>query len=893
MTDRIPDRPDEADVPTPPRGTALPGPAEADVPTPARGVPDVRPATDAVPAPGGGDLGTGDRDGTDEADVPPPRGSRAAGAARPGLHRAGRPATPVRTAGPARTAVPPRTAPPVRGADRHARSAVHVLVLAVVQLLALTPLLPVYGPGTLLLPVVGGVVLGAVFGVVAARLRWGAATTTVVLLAVAAVAGGPLAARDHVVARVVPTPASVAEVVRGSALGWKDVLTLQPPVGSSGWLTVPPYLLALASVAVAVRVALGSGRTGPVAALPAVVSLLVAVLLGARDAVLPAVVGTALVLGLVCWAAWRAGRVRVRRPVVLVVLVALAAGSGLGAGTLVAETGDRFVLRDRLVPPFDPQDYASPLSAFRSYVKGEDSTVLFTVQGLPAQARIRLATLDRYDGVVWNVAGDGSTSASGEFRRVGEDIDPEQTTTGTRTQVRVEVQDLSGVWLPTVGQARSITLDDADDRAGLRFNDATGAAVLTGGLHPGTAYTLDTVVPDAPDDAAVAGATPLDLDLPDAESVPDPVLAVAADAIRDATTPGEVALALTQALSEQGYFSHGLTDAGDYPSLSGHGADRLTALLGGDVMVGDDEQYAAAMALMARELGLPARVVMGFVPGDDQEDGEGDGTGSTGSTATDPDAVVDVTGADVRAWVEIAFEGYGWVAFDPTPPQTQTPQEEDETSPSDPEPQVAQPPPPAADPVDPPVDDTEQPQTDDDAQDDAAPLWQRVLVWTGVGLGALLLLLSPLLVVAAAKARRRRRRRRAPDPVDRVVGGWREILDLAVDLRHPPGPVATRREAARTLGAVLDPEADAAGLTGTLTRLALAADRTVFGGRDPDEEGTDRFWADVDHAVSQMRSVVGRRARWRARFTTRSLRNRARTGGHGGRARTRSTRSTP
>lgn len=876
MTDRTRDRLDEADVPTPPRGTALPGRAEADVPTPVRG----------VPVAGADRLGPTASEGRDAAaggPSPTPRG-----AARPA-----RPTKPVRTAGVPRSSTPPRTASPVRRSDRALRSAVHVLVLVVVQLLALTPLLPVYGPGTLLLPVVGGVVLGAVLGVVAARLRWGAATTTVALLAVAAVAGGPLAARDHVVARVVPTPASVAEVVRGSALGWKDVLTLQPPVGSSGWLTVPPYLLALVSVAVAVRIALGSGRTGPVAALPAVVSLLVAVLLGARDTVVPAVVGTAVVLGLVCWAAWRAGRVRVRRPVVLAVLVALAVGSGLGAGTLVAETGDRFVLRDRLVPPFDPQDYASPLSAFRSYVKKDDSTVLFTVQGLPAQARIRLATLDRYDGVVWNVAGDGSTSASGEFRRVGEDIDPEQTTTGTRTQVRVEVQDLTGVWLPTVGQARSITLDDADDRAGLRFNDATGAAVLTGGLHPGTAYTLDTVIPDDPDDAAVAGATPLDLDLPEATSVPDPVLTVAADAIRDATTPGEVALALEQALSEQGYFSHGLTDAGDYPSLSGHGADRLTTLLGGDVMVGDDEQYAAAMALMARELGLPARVVMGFVPGDDAGDGESDGTGLAGTAATaDPDTVVEVTGADVRAWVEIAFEGYGWVAFDPTPPQTQTPQEEDETSPSEPEPQVAQPPPPVADPVDPPVNDTEQPQTDDDAQDDSAPLWQRVLVWTGVGLGALLLLLAPLLVVVAAKARRRRRRRRAPDPVDRVVGGWQEVLDLAVDLRHPPGPVATRREAARTLGTALDPQADTAGLPGTLTRLALAADRTVFGGRDPDEAGTDRFWADVDHTVSLMSSAVGRKARWRARFTTRSLRSRARTGGRGGRARTRSTRST-
>ena len=39
---------------------------------------------------------------------------------------------------------------------------------------------------------------------------------------------------------------------------------------------------------------------------------------------------------------------------------------------------------------------------------------------------------------------------------------------------------------------------------------------------------------------------------------------------------------------------------------------RVIALLDGDPMIGDSEQYASAMALMARELGLPARVVLGF-----------------------------------------------------------------------------------------------------------------------------------------------------------------------------------------------------------------------------------------------------------------------------------------
>ena len=51
----------------------------------------------------------------------------------------------------------------------------------------------------------------------------------------------------------------------------------------------------------------------------------------------------------------------------------------------------------------------------------------------------------------------------------------------------------------------------------------------------------------------------------------------------------------------------------------------------------------------------------------------------------------------VEAWVEIAFAGNGWVAYDPTPPREQTPEQSDEQTPSDPEPQVVQPPPPPPD----------------------------------------------------------------------------------------------------------------------------------------------------------------------------------------------------
>ena len=71
--------------------------------------------------------------------------------------------------------------------------------------------------------------------------------------------------------------------------------------------------------------------------------------------------------------------------------------------------------------------------------------------------------------------------------------------------------------------------------------------------------------------------------------------------------------AIEQALKTQGFLSHGLASDG-IPSRAGHGADRINELFTRSQMVGDEEQYAAAMALMARSLNYPARVVMGFAP---------------------------------------------------------------------------------------------------------------------------------------------------------------------------------------------------------------------------------------------------------------------------------------
>ncbi|MEO6351131.1 MAG: transglutaminaseTgpA domain-containing protein [Candidatus Limnocylindrales bacterium] len=62
------------------------------------------------------------------------------------------------------------------------------------------------------------------------------------------------------------------------------------------------------------------------------------------------------------------------------------------------------------------------------------------------------------------------------------------------------------------------------------------------------------------------------------------------------------------------------------------------------------EYFATAMVMMLRELGIPSRYVLGYLPGREQEDG---------SLRVDRSAA--------HAWVEVFFPGHGWVQFDPTP----------------------------------------------------------------------------------------------------------------------------------------------------------------------------------------------------------------------------------
>lgn len=734
---------------------------------------------------------------------------------------------------------------------------VDVLVVAVAVLLALVPLVPVFGLAAAAPAIVGGVVIGAVLAVAAVVRRWPVVVTLAAAVLAYALLGGPLAAPATTTAGVLPTGSTLVTLGQGVVTSWKQVLTLEPPLGSSGTGLVAPFVLGLAAVLgggllAASRQASGRAATArllvAVAVPPAV--LVLSILLGTVERTLAVVVGASMTVLLVVWVAWRRGAWRPQRVPSLAVLAVLSIGGGVVLAPVVAGDTPRFVLRSVIVPPFDPRDYASPLSAYRAFIKDQREADLLTVDGLPEDGLVRVATMDSFDGVVWNVVGDGEPQASGAFRKVG-DVIP-VTVAGAEAQVEVEVGDLRGPWLPTVGETRRVTFSgpDADrTREAFRFNDATGTGVLSTSLVPGQTYTLDAVVPAPVTDQEIGDAQASSLAVPAPQQVPDIVVERAKQVTASATSPAGAARAIETYLHETGYFSHG----DDYPSLAGHSAYRMNLLLGEDLMVGDAEQYASLMALMASQSGLTARVVLGFVPSEEQRG----------------DDSITFTGGEIQAWTEIAYEGVGWVPYFPTPDTNRTPETADEEVQNEPQPQVVQPPPPPAEPVSPPSEDAEDPSVTTNEEETAAEgnLRAVLLVVAAVAI-PLLLLLTPLLVVVALKARRRRRRRRAATAELQISGGWDEVLDTAHDFKVPPPADATRREASKALLETF-PKAPVA-------LLADQADAAVFSADGAGSRGVSRYWAAVDETVHTIRTHGSAWRRLRGTLALTSLRRRRR-----------------
>ncbi|MGN8048552.1 transglutaminaseTgpA domain-containing protein [Curtobacterium sp. 22159] len=728
---------------------------------------------------------------------------------------------------------------------------------------------PVYRDGSMVVAASTAVVVGTIVALVGTVFRLPTAAVAVATVAAFALTGVPAAVPGEANG-VLPSGQGVVDLFAGVALGWKQLVTISLPVGSYESLLVPYFVTLLVATVTAVSVATRASRQ-ELASIPALVVFAASVVVGPSrldTSIVTAVAltGIALVWALTVRHARRAvavattigSRVSVVRSVLRPALVGTgtivaAAVVATGLGLVAPPSTGRTVARTDVVKPFDPRDYVSPLSGFRAYEEQtEADTAQLRVTGLPRNGFVRIATLDTYDGVVYRVGGSDGATASGTFERVPTSVDV-RGVRGSTVHVGVTVDGYSGVWLPTVGDLERVRFTGSDaekERGAFFYNGSTGTGAVVGGVGDGTRYDLTAVLPDQPTDEQLAAARPGSASVPAPRSVPDAVRDTVDAYTADAETDGAKLVAMVQALKRNGYVSHGVGD--DRASRSGHGADRIQELLTSPLMIGDQEQYAAAAALMANQLGFPARVVMGFTAGGDA--GGKAGTGSTsGGTTT-------FRGSDVTARVEVDTAQWGWVMLDPNPAVREIPDEQQQTPKPVTRPETVVPPPPAEQ-----QDRSQQapPQSDRNTPP-VQPLWLQILLaalpWVLATLGFVALVLLPFGVIVLLKRIRRRRRRRAPTPRARIVGAWDEYRDALVDRGHVVDRAATRREA--VVGAPGE------GGTG----LAALADRSVFGPSEADATTADRMWSATDDAISSLRVGRTRKERIRAAVSLRSLR---------------------
>lgn len=414
----------------------------------------------------------------------------------------------------------------------------------------------------------------------------------------------------------------------------------------------------------------------------------------------------------------------------------------------------------------------------------------------------------------------------------------------------VTVGTLTSPWLPLPYPTASVTGLDGRwywDRTDLtvRSTEVTAA---------GQQYTASSLLlqpsPEQLENAgtSVPGGFGRYLELPD--RVPSIITSTADKVAGGASSNYEKALLLQQFFRD-GDFSYSETAPVDQ-GYDGTGMQVIAKFL--EAKQGYCIHFASAMAVMARSLGIPARIALGFLPG------------TRMATTANGRTTYDVSTHDLHAWPELYFEGIGWTRFEPTvtrgdvpsyadqssadvPTPTNTPLPSDDTAPS------TQATAPSATPT----------PTQSSAASSGVSAQQAALgplPWVVVGvLGLILLLLVPAPVRLVQRSRRlaRLRQGRASPRL-----AWREVLQTSEDLGERMPATSTPREIAEHLASRAPAQQPA------LDRLRRAVERQSFAAPGS-VAGYRGVQADVVAIIGALRSAASPRARLRSVYAPASI----------------------
>ena len=465
----------------------------------------------------------------------------------------------------------------------------------------------------------------------------------------------------------------------------------------------------------------------------------------------------------------------------------------------------------------------SPLVDIRSRLVSQSNVEVFTVKS-GAPAYWRLTSLDTFDGQIWG--------SRGSYRDAGGNLRLDQP---TRADVLAGVQEFSLEALDTPWLPAAYRPERYDGPGGVSFDSDSASLLSDADTSTGLTYRVRSELPrlTAAQLGSASAAIPASVRarytaLPG--DFPGNVTALAHSLTDRQPTAYAKSLALQQ------YFRSRFTYSTEVPA--GHGENAIERFLA--LRRGYCEQFAGTFAAMARAVGLPARVAVGFTPG-----------------MLEADGLWHVTGRQAHAWPEVFVNGYGWVAFEPTPGRgapgaeayTGVPAQQDVASGDDAGATT-------------PVPTTAAPDSGNQSSATTRPkdiettggptTGRRPSPWPGR-----LVVVWLIGVPVAHVVRGRRRRATAATAEDRTLVAWAEVQEALAAAGVARRADETNVEYARRA-------APAVNLNGLLTGLAVDATAATFAGDGISEELAERAELAAAGVVSTVRSSAGRlrRARW-------------------------------
>ncbi|TJZ50964.1 transglutaminase domain-containing protein [Streptomyces piniterrae] len=466
---------------------------------------------------------------------------------------------------------------------------------------------------------------------------------------------------------------------------------------------------------------------------------------------------------------------------------------------------------------------------------------------------LRIVALDQFDGTAWKPSERTVTDVPDQLPQppgLGPTVDLERINTSIST-----AEWYAQNWLPLPYPASRVDIPGR-----WRFEPQGRTLVGDRGQNTrGVQYQVESLqVRPTPRQLADAPAPPERLrreytKVP--RSLPPVVRTTARKVTHGARNAYEKAVKLQEWFALYGGFTY------DTDVRAGSGSEAIARFL--EQKQGFCVHFSFSMAAMARTLGIPARVAVGFTPGSKQ-----------------PDGTTSVGLKDAHAWPELYFQGIGWTRFEPTPSRGNTPDYSypdtaNTGDPGRPAPEPSQPAAPSDEPsADPTCGPGERSGTGSacvqlPAESGARPSDGGPSPWAvaGISLAALLVLLLPALpLLWRVRTRSRRLADGGPDG-DRTAGtlaAWRELLDTGWDYGILPDDSLTPRKAAARIARIgeLSPEdAEAAH------RVAAAVEQALYA---PQPRPADGLAADVTRVRTGLHTKATRGLRLRALLAPRS-----------------------